>query len=985
MQANWKEQLKEINLNDDIVIFDVDRTIINTTSWYQACICEDLLISKENVQIFKKLNQKAFEVPDEIKMKKFREDTLNIIDKRITSKFIDKIENMSQMTTYFTSGDSVNEIKFYVAGVYTSNNLVEIYNDWVNYVKFLMRYYGPTLKVIFLTSGYEPFIRGVVDGIIEKSGISKLRYKIIGSKLEFTKNSIKEIFHMSQQQKEDFVSELIKNDRKIKFLADDSNENMKLFKTVELNGGIALNIKHIPHKKENTTWKNYMKTFTKERIKKQLMSDISSKTSLNEKRIELPNLLQVIEENTDSIGIAYLNISEFEKALKNLKKIIRDINHKNAFEDNIKKLIFIKNDTVYLRGNLYYNWLPAYIFLDNRTINEKWKEQIKICLKLLEIIEKENILKKDISENEYILIYCIIDNLLEACLYLLNLIELNELKGNKILSKHHRNATKLAKEVTEMMYKFFLKKEDINITVAKVISIMKELEIIKTIPNGIKYYKTMRELDNNITIFKTVKMIADNLQYNYIDYIIAFPYGGIALGFALNAYLKIALNKKNVPKLMHSHYSSKQKIREQTMEKDMDFSLFKYIPKKYKKYVQEIKKGNKSILLLDNNVTTFKTLDISKSFLTQIGNKVYAGISAVNYDNIVNYLLGEKSEILVSNWRKVIDFNPVEEYVTAFNTWKTSQKTEMLEHIYLNENEMSEIKTGKFSQLQRKEFIFKLCRIQNVQDLNTAIINGVNMIGIHAVYPDRIKYLKNEIKYSPINTSVNVDSNLPIGTLELNAIRDIQNYIPKNLKQAILFERELPIKNMIDTCKMYNIKNDIYIQLQHRTEKTYIEKVKKEVSNNLIITIGLFQSDFQEYFWYIHNLLDPNTDYILIDMSKHQPDLISYSDEYRDSINKLSVITALASVMKYNKVPIIIADDTTPETMEKYLKILSEYGIKIAGVDMQNSVEYMPNEQKYQMVKCQQKQYVIKVRKSSDKLALWNEVLDRTFENIQNK
>ena len=132
-------------------------------------------------------------------------------------------------------------------------------------------------------------------------------------------------------------------------------------------------------------------------------------------------------------------------------------------------------------------------------------------------------------------------------------------------------------------------------------------------------------------------------------------------------------------------------------------------------------------------------------------------------------------------------------------------------------------------------------------------------------------------------------------------------------------------------------------------------------------------------------MLDPNTDYILIDMSKHQPDLISYSDEYRDSINKLSVITALASVMKYNKVPIIIADDTTPETMEKYLKILSEYGIKIAGVDMQNSVEYMPNEQKYQMVKCQQKQYVIKVRKSSDKLALWNEVLDRTFENIQNK
>ena len=985
MQANWKEQLKEINLNDEIVIFDVDRTIINTTSWYQACICEDLLISKENVQTFKKLNKKAFEVPDEIKMKKFREDTLKIIDKKITSKFIDKIENMSQMTTYFTSGDSVNEIKFYVAGVYTANNLVEIYNDWVNYVNFLMRYYGPTLKVIFLTSGYEPFIRGVVDGIIEKSGISKLRYKIIGSKLEFTKNSIKEIFHMSQQQKEDFVSELIKNNRKIKFLADDSNENMELFKAVELSGGIALNIKHVPHKKDNATWKKFMKTFTKEKIKNELICDTSSKIGLIQKTIELPEFLQLIEKNTNKIGITYININEFEKSLNNLKELIPDSNDKNSFEANIKKLTFIKKDTVYLRGNLYYNWLPAYIFLDNRTINEKWKEQIKTCLKLLEIIEKEHILKKYVSENDYILIYCIIDNLLEASLYLLNLIELNELKGNKILSKYHSNGIKLAKEVTDMMYKLFLKKEGINITVRKVIAIIKKLEIINIIPNGIKYYKTMRELDNNITIFKTVKTIADNLQNKPIDYIIDFPYGGIALGFALNAYLKIVLNKKDTPKLMHSHYSSKQKIREQTIEKDIDFSLFKYIPKKYEEYVQEIKKGNKSILLLDNNVTTFKTLDISKSYLTQIGNKVYAGVSAINYNNIVNYLLGEKSETLVSNWRNVLDFNPVEEYVTAFNTWKTSQKTEMLENIYLNENEMKEIKTEKFPQLQRKGFVFKLCRIQNVQDLKTAITNGVNMIGIHAVYPDRIKYLKNEIKYSPINTSVNIDSNLPIGTLELNAIRDIHNYIPKNMKQAILFDKQLSIKNMINTCKMYNISNEIYIQLQHRTEKKYIEKVKEEVSNNLIITIGLFQSDFKDYFWYIHDLLNPKTDYILIDLSKHQPDLISYSDEYKDSINKLYVIAALASIMKHNKVPIIIADDTTPEEMEKYLKNLSEYDIKIAGVDMQNCVEYMPNEQKYQMVKCQQKQYVIKVRKSSDKLSLWNEVLNRTFKNIQNK
>ena len=41
--------------------------------------------------------------------------------------------------------------------------------------------------------------------------------------------------------------------------------------------------------------------------------------------------------------------------------------------------------------------------------------------------------------------------------------------------------------------------------------------------------------------------------------------------------------------------------------------------------------------------------------------------------------------------------------------------------------------------------------------------------------------------------------------------------------------------------------------------------------------------------------------------------------------------------------------------MEKYLKKLSKYDIKTAGVDMQNSVEYMPNEQRYQIVRCKQK------------------------------
>lgn len=38
-----------ISENKIWAVFDVDRTIINTTSWYRACIQPGLLISKEKI------------------------------------------------------------------------------------------------------------------------------------------------------------------------------------------------------------------------------------------------------------------------------------------------------------------------------------------------------------------------------------------------------------------------------------------------------------------------------------------------------------------------------------------------------------------------------------------------------------------------------------------------------------------------------------------------------------------------------------------------------------------------------------------------------------------------------------------------------------------------------------------------------------------------------------------------------------------------
>ena len=51
-----KEEVKNLlNMDADFIVLDVDRTIINTTSWYQACMCPNLLIREEFTKDFKKI------------------------------------------------------------------------------------------------------------------------------------------------------------------------------------------------------------------------------------------------------------------------------------------------------------------------------------------------------------------------------------------------------------------------------------------------------------------------------------------------------------------------------------------------------------------------------------------------------------------------------------------------------------------------------------------------------------------------------------------------------------------------------------------------------------------------------------------------------------------------------------------------------------------------------------------------------------------
>ena len=265
--------------------------------------------------------------------------------------------------------------------------------------------------------------------------------------------------------------------------------------------------------------------------------------------------------------------------------------------------------------------------------------------------------------------------------------------------------------------------------------------------------------------------------------------------------------------------------------------------------------------------------------------------------------------------------------------------------------------------------------MHNIPDLNTVIRNGANMIGIHAVYPDRIKYLKNEEKYLPIIANLEFKEELPIALFEIDSIRDLQNHLPKSLKQALLFERKMSIKDMIETCEIYNIKKDnLFIQLQHRVDKDYIEIIKNKLCSRIIATIGLFQKDFKAYLEMLNNILNKENDYILLDLSKHQPDLINnYIDNLENSLNKMFILKDYIKYLKNNSIPIIIADDTTEKQMREYLKVLKENDINVEGIDMQNNIEQKRNEQKYQIIENNHETYQIKIRKSPTLMYEWSD------------
>lgn len=158
-----------------------------------------------------------------------------------------------------------------------------------------------------------------------------------------------------------------------------------------------------------------------------------------------------------------------------------------------------------------------------------------------------------------------------------------------------------------------------------------------------------------------------------------------------------------------------------------------------------------TVLLLDNNVTTFKTLSTSKSYLQKRGNKVYCAVAEVDYKNIYKWLLGKgEYEEMCHNWFDVIDAKPIMNYFSAWVPWcikvlrqlcmpKTGFKyRQIVKLISLNEALIN----GSIDNRQLKDLAKK---ILNINKYKTVMLNelSINMMenGYDTIYINRIKEL----------------------------------------------------------------------------------------------------------------------------------------------------------------------------------------------------------------------------------------------------
>lgn len=335
------------------VILDIDRTIINGTSWYHACSCPNLLIDEYNIDRFKELNNKMYVHGTSKDRYEFRKQTFELINKRVSESAYRKLSECG-CADEILIGQNVNEVFFEAVGIYTYKKLMKSDEDCKKIVDFIYKYYFGDIEFIFLTSGYEPFMKGLVKEYM-KSFHKNCTWRTIGSTIKFSNGCIylKEV--MTQEKKFQFVKKIIDYGNRVVFLADDSVEEKELFSVVFRNGGYAFNVRY-DEKLHESNWHELINDIEDENVFLSYLMK-NSEVALSDCKKVQNNFFRL---HMNEIGVICLNDIEYQIFLGSF-------NRDKKIVEYIKKVSHKKEEKYYLRGRYYYYWLKIKFYNNHFT------------------------------------------------------------------------------------------------------------------------------------------------------------------------------------------------------------------------------------------------------------------------------------------------------------------------------------------------------------------------------------------------------------------------------------------------------------------------------------------------------------------------------------------------------------------------------------------------------------------------------------------
>lgn len=923
------------------IVLDVDRTIINGTSWYYACTCPDLLIRKQNIDMFKDLNEQLFNHGTTSDKEKFRLLTFDLIEKVITKESID-ILNEQGCGEQLTKEEPIDNYFLSCIGRYTIKKLVTIDEYCKKTISLIHKYYTGNVKVLFLTSGYASFMNGLLSAYMEGFQ-EQIVWEVIGTDVRFDNGRPVIDRLITQHQKYNIVNQMISEHKKIVFLADDSTEDMRLFQVVGENHGYAFNVQYdrINH---SLNWREFYEKVTNK--------DFLLQYLLEKSEIRLDKNTSFIDEfyvkHCNEIGVLQLTQEEYNEFCKQIQD--------EVLCGYIHELVHIKSDVVYLRGRVYYFWLPPYINMSLKSKYSSWKKLYNLGYHMIHHMSKVN--HKDSRYTE-LLVYMACDHLLAALYLAIYCMQKQGLKGNHINVNNYQDIQRAIFLINNIMDSILsgkartYKLQELD-SILRLVDIS-ELDIID------ESDKFLMELDNYVLVFATAKSIVKNLgeKIDDIDSIVCFAYGGMALGYAVQSLISSSLHR--MVELYTSHYSSKRFT-------DIDIMMKQIMPINQK----SICDTNSTLLLVDNNATTFKTLKDAKEYLIKRGNKIYCAVAEVDYNNVCKWILGDETcEPMCDNWYEVVEVLPLERYITAYNTWGTSRKSQLLEIMFSSDLFQWNLDKSDKQPIFSKHR--KICRVHNIYDLQVAQAMGATMIGIHAVISHKNDYY-DEPKMSGIE--IKRYSELPVADYEIEGIRYMVSHMPSHIMPVLVIENQLSIEQINQILEIYGMDVTVSgIQFQFLTDASYIDSIIEMGFARVIVSVGIVQHNIAGYLNSIIQSLRKTNDMVLIDMSKHQPQLIEANaedSEYNlEFDNKFSRLHTLISALKDLNLSILLADDMEPDRMIECQMLLLANGVHVVGLDMQNNIELTKAEQGYCRIQSENKYYYAKIRKSIDKIKKW--------------